>query len=88
MKAIIFDQNSYRWEGVRELDLASLETCCQSLKLRFKAYGYLYLNQVYECLGTKWDSNDENVCYKKENGPIKFTHEETDFGTYRILITQ
>ena len=47
-----------------------------------------YLNQLHEGLGMKWDPDIENVCFRRENGPVKFDYELTDFNTYRIIITQ
>lgn len=88
MKPIIFDQSSYRWDKEPELNPLLLKHEFRHLKGTFDCRGYLYRNQVCEHLGIKWDPNDENICYKKENGPIDFTYEMTDFGTYRIFIAQ
>lgn len=88
MKTIIFDERSYKWDKDPDLNPLLLKQMFRWLEDVFKYRGYLYLNRVYEYLGIEWDPNDENICYKKENGPVKFNYELTDFNTYRVIITQ
>lgn len=88
MRPIIFDKTSTEWDKNPDYNLLILRRAFDWLEDRFKYRGYLYLNQIYDALGIKWDPDDENICYKKENGPIDFNYEQTCFGEYRILITQ
>ena len=88
MKTIVFDKNSYKWDKDCELNSLILRQIFNWLKDLFSCRGYVYLNQICEHLGINWNPNDENICYKKENGPIEFDYELTAFNEYRILITQ
>lgn len=39
-----------------------------------KYRGYVYLNQIYEYFGVKWDTERENLCYtyKSDDSLLKF----------------
>ena len=55
----------------------------------FEIYGYLYLSKAYERLFVDWNPNNENVVFKKDDGPIRleFDHNE-DTNEYIVTITQ
>lgn len=38
----------------------------------FKVRGYLYINDIYEDLGVKWNPEWENHCYIYNNSKIEF----------------
>ena len=43
------------------------------IKDLLKFRGYVYLNQVYEMLGVKWNPEEENICYiYDEKTPVEF----------------
>ena len=46
----------------------------------------MYLNKVYERLRINWNPDDENVVFKKDDGPIRleFDHNE---GTNEYIVT-
>lgn len=85
---IIFDESSWQWVTNPDLNKAFLESVFHYLKDRCDNRGYIYLNIVYESLGLKWDPDNENICFRKENGPIEFDYELTEENTYKITITQ
>lgn len=87
-KTFIFDESSWKWDKDMDINrcilIQEFKRFMQSIEYR----GYIYLNQLHEGLGMKWDPDIENVCFRRENGPVKFDYELTDFNTYRIIITQ
>lgn len=85
---IIFDESSWQWVTNPGLNKAFLESCFHYLKASCDDRGYLYLNRVYESLGLKWNPDNENLCFRKANGPIEFDYELTEENTYKITITQ
>ena len=87
-KTFIFDESSYKWDKDMDLNRCTLIQEFRSFKQSIECRGYIYLNRLYEGLGMKWNPDYENVCFRKENGPVKFDYELTDFNTYRIIITQ
>lgn len=88
MKTIIFDENSYKWSRNLDANSGLLDQLLTWLGHSLNAYGYLYLNQIYETLGVAWNPDNENICYRKENGPIKFQKIGVCSNAYRINITQ
>lgn len=46
--------------------------------------GYLYMNQIYEHFGIKWNPEDLNELFFADNGPIYFEFEHV--GGNNILI--
>ena len=85
---IIFDERSWRWDKNSDFIRASLEQSFSYLEGSLRSYGYLYLNDVYETLGLDWNPDNENLCFRKANGPIEFNYELTEENTYKITITQ
>ena len=55
-------------EGDAIVDKLIVCTAENYLNDRLKYNGYLYLNQVYEQLGLRWDPARDNQCYIYENG--------------------
>lgn len=90
MRSIIFDKLSSQYFDVDDLGCNSyiLKNSVGWLEELFRCYGYLYLNKVYEVLGIDWNPDDENICYRKENGPLKITYEAEDAERYIVYITQ
>ena len=91
MKAIIFSKDtSWKYDS-RDQDYNRyfLKGTLKDLEYSFDTYGYLYLNKVYERLRVKWDPNNENVVFKKDDGQIRleFYHNE-DTNEYVVTIAQ
>ena len=91
MKAIIFSKDtSWKYNSSdQDYNRYFLKEKFKSLEEAFNAYGYLYLNKVYERLRVKWNPNNENVVFKKDDGPIRleFDHNEIT-NEYIVIIAQ
>ena len=91
MKTIIFNKDTSRKYDSSDQDHNRylLKDELRSLEISFDIYGYLYLNKVYERLRIKWNPNDENVVFKKDDGPIRlefYRNEVTN--EYLVTIAQ
>ena len=91
MKTIIFSKDtSWKYNSSdQDYNRYFLKETFKSLEEAFNVYGYLYLNKVYERLMVKWNPNNENIVFKKEDGPIRleFDHNE-DTNEYTVIIAQ
>ena len=91
MKTIIFSKDtSWKYDSSdQDCNRYFLKEKLRSLEHSFEIYGYLYLNNVYERLFIKWNPNNENVVFKKDDGPIRleFDHHE-DTNEYIVTIAQ
>ena len=91
MKTIIFSKETSWKYNSSDQDYNSyfLKDEFKGLESAFDAYGYLYLNKGYECLRIKWNPNNVNVVFKKDDGPIRleFDHNE-DTNEYIVTIAQ
>ena len=91
MKTIIFSKDtSWKYDS-RDQDYNRyfLKEELRSLENSFDTYGYLYISKVYERLRIKWNPNNENVVFKKDDGPIRleFDHNENT-NEYIVTIAQ
>lgn len=91
MKTIIFNKDT-SWEynsSDQDYNRYFLKDRLRSLERSFEVYGYLYLSKVYERLRIEWNPNDENVVFKKDDGPIRleFYHNEVT-NEYMVTIAQ
>ena len=91
MKTIIFNKDtSWKYNSSdQDYNRYFLKDELKGLESTFDTYGYLYLNKVYERLRVKWNPNNENVVFKKDDGPIRleFDHNE-DTNEYIVTIAQ
>ena len=91
MKTIIFNKDtSWKYDSSdQDNNRYFLKEALRTLELSFDVYGYLYLNKVYERLRINWNPNNENVVFKKDDGPIRleFDHNE-DTNEYIVAIAQ
>ena len=91
MKTIIFNKDtSWKYNSSdQDYNRYFLKDELKSLENSFDTYGYLYLNKVYERLRVKWNPNNENVVFKKDDGPIRleFDHNEIT-NEYIVIIAQ
>ena len=80
MKTIIFSKDtSWKYDSSdQDYNRYFLKERLRSLERSFEVYGYLYLSKVYERLSINWNPNNENVVFKKDDGPIRleFDHNE------------
>lgn len=75
MKTILFDEQCMGWDKNIDHNLMFLTTRADYIKEVLMQRGYIYLNQIYECLGAQWNPNLVNVCYRSTSGPIEFEFE-------------
>ena len=91
MKTIIFNKDtSWKYDSSdQDHNRYFLKDVLRSLERSFEVYGYLYLSKVYERLRIDWNPNDENVVFKKDDGPIRleFYHNEVT-NEYMVTIAQ
>ena len=91
MKAIIFSKDtSWKYNpNDQDYNRYFLKEKLSSLENAFGAYGYLYLNKVYERLFIEWNPNNENVVFKKDDGPIRFEFDHNEVtNEYIVTIAQ
>lgn len=55
---------SYAWHDIYEINVMHVRTQQNYINDIIAYRGYVYLNYIYEQLGVKWDTEDENVCIK------------------------
>ena len=91
MKTIIFNKDtSWKYNSSdQDYNRYFLKERLRSLERSFEVYGYLYLSKVYERLFINWNPNNENVVFKKDDGPIRleFDHNENT-NEYIVIIAQ
>ena len=91
MKTIIFSKDtSWKYDSSdQDYNRYFLKERLRSLERSFEVYGYLYLSKVYERLSINWNPNNENVVFKKDDGPIRldFDHNENT-NEYIVIIAQ
>ena len=91
MKTIIFNKDtSWKYNSSdQDYNRYFLKERLRSLERSFEVYGYLYLSKVYERLSINWNPNNENVVFKKDDGPIRleFDHNENT-NEYIVIIAQ
>ena len=91
MKTIIFSKDtSWKYDS-RDQDYNRffLKEELRSLENSFGTYGYLYINKVYERLRIKWNPNNENVVFKKDDGPIRLEFYRNEItNEYIVTIAQ
>ena len=91
MKTIIFNKDtSWKYNSSdQDYNRYFLKDELKSLENSFGTYGYLYLNKVYERLRIKWNPNNENVVFKKDDGPIQLEFDRNEEANgYIVTIAQ
>ena len=91
MKTIIFSKDtSWKYNSSdQDYNRYFLKEKLRSLEQSFEVYGYLYLNKVYERLFINWNPNNENVVFKKDDGPIRFEFDHNEnTNEYIVIIAQ
>lgn len=91
MKAIIFSKDtSWKYDSSdQDCNFYFLKGALRTLEHSFEVYGYLYLSRVYERLFIKWNPNNENVVFKKDDGPIRFEFDHNEItNEYIVTIAQ
>lgn len=66
LKTVRFDSNSHYWENESGVNHLFLQITENTINDRIRYNGYIYLNQIFELLGIRWDPNDENPCIRND----------------------
>lgn len=81
-------ENSNVWEHCFKWNELFVQSTLRYLEDLYKAEGYVYLNEIYEKLGVKWNPNNNNVCWTKEqDGQIKFSYIVENMPKEQIIIS-
>ena len=86
MKTLVFDENCIGWTRNFDINREFLKRIRSSLNEALINRGYVYLNQIYEYLYLAWNPDDENICYRKENGFIDMRFKPMDNGAILVEI--
>ena len=85
MITIMFDRSCIGWTKYPEFNRAFLtQQNCYILETLSRR-GYMYLNEIYETLGAKWNPNDENICW--HGRPIWFEFEPAEGSDFVVKIS-
>jgi hypothetical protein len=74
---VTFDKEVREWCDNREYNIMFLRYNENYINDLIRARGYVYLNQIYELLGIKWDPKCENICIEWRDGLPIFVEFET-----------
>ena len=66
LKTVTFDRKNQYWANNRDYNFRFLHAMERHLNDLIRYRGYVYLNQICELLGVKWDLENENVCVKND----------------------
>ena len=72
-KIIFNESTSVQAAGNDEHDYMLVRSYACHLVNLFNIRGYMYLNQIYEYYGVKWDPNDDNYCYTIDKDHLAFS---------------
>jgi hypothetical protein len=86
VKTIVFDETCQGWTKYPDLNATFLGLQKDYLNDLLLTKRYVYLHEIYESLGVKWNSNDKNICYLAEFGPIDIEFEPIGEGRYLVKI--
>lgn len=86
MVTIIFDERSAKWYKHPDLNETFLVKQSDNLIDECEYRGYVYLNRVYEAFGIEWNPDDENICYRRDNGGIELEIVPIDNNSYKVHV--
>lgn len=79
MKKICYDSTSSLWVQDMQRNVFLVKCTAELIKNTLECRKYLYMNQIYECFGVRWNPDEENVCYRDPNTfVIDFEHTDED----------
>lgn len=58
----MFDEKCTGWTNSREFNIETLRVTERYLNEIIRYKGYIYLNEIYERFGAKWNPKDDNPC--------------------------
>lgn len=87
MTKIIFDSNCAGWRKDSEINMCFLVYQSDYIQELLSHRDYIYLNNLYEIFGVKWNPDNENLCWRKETGINIEIGEPDPQGAIEITIT-
>lgn len=67
------ESTSYKFDVNENLaNYYYIKSTKDSIRDRYRCRGYIYLNQIYENLGIKWDPSNENLLFRCVDGNWNF----------------
>lgn len=66
LKIVSFDEYNPNWVKSREYNILFLHCALDHINGIIKNRGYIYLNQIYETLGAKWNPDWDNPCVRHD----------------------
>lgn len=67
VKTVEFGKESVLWSTERSYNIAFLKAMEVHTNDLIQYRGYIYLNQIYELLGIRWDPKYENPCVENDH---------------------
>ena len=64
MVEIRFDSTCAAWTNNLKRNEFFIDVQLNYLTEKLRYMGYLYLNEVYEVFGAKWNTDNENICFR------------------------
>lgn len=86
MKTIIFDESCTGWSINDDLNRMFLEVQKAHIIDKFLYRGYIYLNEIYDILGARWNPHDENTVWINKGCGFKFKIEQIDENVFTVNI--
>lgn len=86
MIRMIFDKSSAKWSQFNACNVAMLCVITRELGMKYEFRGYIYLNEIYEEFGLKWDPSKENVGWYNDK-PLVIDVKPTEDSNETYLIT-
>lgn len=71
LKTIKFDKNNIHWEDDEEYNHMYLMMAECHMNDFIRHRGYIYLNQICEELGVRWNPDDENPCVRNDGSFVR-----------------
>ena len=68
---IMFDESNILW-GSNEQNIMQMRRNMTHINDILRQRGYIYLNQIYECFETNWDTQRYNHCILYNGKEIRF----------------
>jgi hypothetical protein len=82
----MFDETCVGWNKSIEWTRMFLEVQRNYIYEKLQRRGYMYLNDIYEGLGAKWDPEEENICYRAKHGLLNIEFEPVENGAFLVKI--
>lgn len=72
IREVRFDKMSSKWERDPGVNLWFLRITERNINDTIRFRGYIYLNQIYEMLGIRWNPDDKNPCIRNKYCLLKY----------------